>query len=974
MHKRVLMILFSLFIGLGLVFMSLTMAGSPVAAGFTLKAQAASLSTDIDGDDETASETAKAAAAEEAVPDPGHIQAVLNGSSGPLFVGVDDAAVGAYTIDVTDNSFYPAFDGVEVWGAAYDPVGKRVFFNSGTQLWQWPVGGVPTLLGTITIGGNPASVVGLAFYNNTLYASRNIGDEDIYAINTTTLAATVALDLNPPDAELDLGGIDMDPVTGQLYGTNDAPALQGLVQIDPDGSVTVIAPYPNGETDIDGLAVGGGNAYLVIDQPGLIYVYNFETMTYTTPLDNPWTMSEVFAAGAWIEQPQRPTYCVQPGLDIPDNNPTGVSSDLLIYDNGSILDLDVRLDVSHTWVGDLIFTLEHLDTGTAVTFIDRPGVPTTTFGCSGDHINAYINDEGLGAVETTCLAGTPTIAGNLVGGDPPDDSLLAAFDGEDLAGTWRLSASDNAGGDTGTINEWCITPTIAVPEIAAVPDSLSSIQEANVQITQTLTISNVGGGILQWGIGELPGMAINTYNLPGSPAAPRSFEVAEPVVTGPDQCGLYENYPGAEPAGYAEHCLGIDPQMLANSASYFGPFGASGLGFAHDIGFVSDNVVEFSLNDFPVQTVRSKNNQSIYAYDYNSSGTILYALYNAGQEFGTFDPSTGTFTAIGSAIPNPGHTWSGLAIHPVEDTIYASSTTAASSTLYTIDAATGEATPVGDITGVSGVIAIAMNAEGELYAHDIIDDAIYQVDPATGEATLIGLTGYNASFAQGMDFDNSDGTLYIFLYTGGGANVFGTVDLTTGAVTPLAEDNPLGEFEGAVRSLVPCDGDVPWVFTEPITGTTPGGSAADVIVTFDSTGLSHGVYTGSLCIDSSDLSSPRITIPVTLTVNTAPAAADDIYSTVMEETLTVPAPGVLENDSDADGDPLEAVLDTPPANGSLILNPDGSFTYTPDAGFEGQDSFTYYANDGFEDSNLALVTINVESGRVYLPVIIKIDE
>ena len=62
--------------------------------------------------------------------------------------------------------------------------------------------------------------------------------------------------------------------------------------------------------------------------------------------------------------------------------------------------------------------------------------------------------------------------------------------------------------------------------------------------------------------------------------------------------------------------------------------------------------------------------------------------------------------------------------------------------------------------------------------------------------------------------------------------------------------------------------------------------------------------------------------------------------------LTVPAPGVLGNDSDPDGDPLTAVLVTGPSHGSLTLNANGSFSYTPAADFAGSDSFTYRASDG----------------------------
>jgi VCBS repeat-containing protein len=111
--------------------------------------------------------------------------------------------------------------------------------------------------------------------------------------------------------------------------------------------------------------------------------------------------------------------------------------------------------------------------------------------------------------------------------------------------------------------------------------------------------------------------------------------------------------------------------------------------------------------------------------------------------------------------------------------------------------------------------------------------------------------------------------------------------------------------------------------------------------------------------DGSALSNPAtVTISVT-TVNDAPTAADDTYSTAEDTARTVAAPGVLGNDSDPDGDTLTAVLGSGPSHGTLTLDADGSFTYTPAANFSGSDSFTYRASDGTLDSNLATVTITV---------------
>jgi len=94
-------------------------------------------------------------------------------------------------------------------------------------------------------------------------------------------------------------------------------------------------------------------------------------------------------------------------------------------------------------------------------------------------------------------------------------------------------------------------------------------------------------------------------------------------------------------------------------------------------------------------------------------------------------------------------------------------------------------------------------------------------------------------------------------------------------------------------------------------------------------------------------------------VNRPPVAVDDSYSVAAGGSLYVGAPGVLANDSDPDGDPLTAIQVSGPSNGTVTLNADGSFSYTPNPSFSGTDSFTYKANDGALNSNIATVTITV---------------
>lgn len=103
---------------------------------------------------------------------------------------------------------------------------------------------------------------------------------------------------------------------------------------------------------------------------------------------------------------------------------------------------------------------------------------------------------------------------------------------------------------------------------------------------------------------------------------------------------------------------------------------------------------------------------------------------------------------------------------------------------------------------------------------------------------------------------------------------------------------------------------------------------------------------------------------VTLTihnVNTAPVPNADTYQLNENGSLTVAAAdGVLANDADLDGSPLTAQIRTQPGSGTLSLNADGSFSYTPNPGFVGTDSFTYFANDG-SDTGFATVTLVVNA-------------
>ncbi|MBK8268410.1 MAG: proprotein convertase P-domain-containing protein [Planctomycetes bacterium] len=141
---------------------------------------------------------------------------------------------------------------------------------------------------------------------------------------------------------------------------------------------------------------------------------------------------------------------------IPDGGPDPVQNLVTIPTTGPILDLDIRLDIDHTWVGDLVIWMTHIETGTSVLLVDRPGAPATSTGCGADNFDIILDDEGQGGLlENQCSAtgsgSFPTSPPNYV----PTQSL-AAFDGENLGGNWLISVNDVRSENSGTLISWCL--------------------------------------------------------------------------------------------------------------------------------------------------------------------------------------------------------------------------------------------------------------------------------------------------------------------------------------------------------------------------------------------------------------------------------------------------------------------------------------------------------------------------------------
>jgi hypothetical protein len=229
--------------------------------------------------------------------------------------------------------------------------------------------------------------------------------------------------------------------------------------------------------------------------------------------------------------------CRTPSTPILD--PPNILTDTLVVTTpGQLLDLDVSIDAAHTWVGDLIFTLKHVNSGTSIRLIDRPGrpdinPPSNDFGCSNDNIRATLNDGAAAPVEDQCALPVPTIEGNF-----SPNQALSAFNGKSLNGTWQLIVTDTSEGDTGTLSEWCLIPQAqnlppAEPVIVLNTSTLNSSQAPNSITNKSFTIRNAGQETLTWTIqDQAPGLNPSppVENLaPGQGIAKKLSPIAPPT-------------------------------------------------------------------------------------------------------------------------------------------------------------------------------------------------------------------------------------------------------------------------------------------------------------------------------------------------------------------------------------------------------------------------------------------------------------
>lgn len=379
----------------------------------------------------------------------------------------------------------------------------------------------------------------------------------------------------------------------------------------------------------------------------------------------------------------------------------------------------------------------------------------------------------------------------------------------------------------------------------------------------------------------------------------------------------------------------------------------------------------YSSPEDTVLTVSAAN--GVLANDTDIDGDALTAILDVGPTNGTvtLNPN-GSFTYTPNASFNGVDTFT---YHANDGTANSAPTVVTLTITGVNDAppvavadayATNEDTTL-TVTAANGVLANDTDIDGDPLT------AVLDIGPLNGTLTL----NSNGSFTYtpNANFNGVDSFIY-HANDGTSNSPPASVTLTVAAVAdgpPVAtadaytgaEDAVLivGAANGVLANDTDPDGDALTAILE--TGPANGTLTLDADGSFVYAPDADFTGTDTFTYHANDGTSNSNTVTVTLTItdaNDPPTSANDAYFINEDAVLTVGAAnGVLVNDTDPDGDPLTATVVTPPTNGTVVLSADGSFVYTPNSDFNGTDSFTYRANDGTEDGNVATVTITVNS-------------
>ncbi len=247
---------------------------------------------------------------------------------------------------------------------------------------------------------------------------------------------------------------------------------------------------------------------------------------------------------------------------------------------------------------------------------------------------------------------------------------------------------------------------------------------------------------------------------------------------------------------------------------------------------------------------------------------FLYAITFYGRELVKISTADASISSIGVLQPavNGNEVWSGMTAAPNGD-VYGVTFDGEKSYLYKINIAECKATLIGEIPMQSVVIDIAINSLNDLYGIEIENDNLIKINTETAEATIIGNIGINADYAQGLDFNDMDDTLYYAAYSTNFGGQFRTVNTNTGASTSLGSF-PSGHDLDAFA--IPKYNFGSWATLSEKSGTISPDSNIQVDVIFNAGAVSNfGIYNSEIVFSGNNIN-PVPNLPLTMVLLPSP--------------------------------------------------------------------------------------------------------
>jgi VCBS repeat-containing protein len=725
-------------------------------------------------------------------------------------------------------------------------------------------------------------------------------------------------------------GLSIDPTTGVISGTLHHSASQGGPASDGVYSVTVTADDGNGGTTPDTFTL------TIVNPPPVL-----------VPHADPAVYADANASGSY---------------DAGEDNPT-VANSTITSGNGAG-------SQSHTRNFDIAAGTDPADTSVVVEIVTL--------------------DNSVGVVVNGQSIFSPGFLEFETGGayTPATDAFATFLDGAVISQPWVANSN-------------------------GLPRLVIEISEGDVRIygTRTTTSTTLELMVLSAGSINLPNLVLGqntivlindddvgldginaTISIESAPARDRSFEEGDgvsfdvsPAFTDPDGDTLTFSASGL-PAG-----LSIDPTTgtisgtLASNAATQGPGG----GNVYTVTVTADDGEGGTVSDTFTITINAINNGptaaddavttnedaavsgNVLTNDVDTEGDPMTVVLVSGPANGTLVlNANGTFTYTPAANFNGTDSFTyqvnsaggsdtatvTITVNPVND----------------LPVAQNDAFTTNEDVAVSGnVLTNDSDVEGPLTVS-------LATGPANGSLVLNGDGTF--TYTPNANFNGSDSFVYTVTDTNG-ATANATVNLTINSVNDAPVASNVGasgnedaaaialtltgtDVDGTIASVtlasLPTDGLLytnAALTTLAVTGTPYAGSAVTFyfVPNANYNGSTSFQYTVTDNQGGTDASPATVTITV-LPVNDAPSGNDDVVTTAEDTPISG---SVLANDSDVEGDPMTVALATGPSNGSLVLNPDGTFTYTPNADFSGSDVFTYTVSDGNGGTDTATVVINV---------------